>query len=170
MKKIEKDFFNAIRMEEYKQFDAMIDIVDIEMVDDVGFTPLLLASYTRNAIFVKALLKKGADVNATIKDKDNSLHFAAYNNDPHIAEMLIKAGIDINNKGYEDRVPITLAITEDSWETFKVIYKAKPNMNIENDVGRSPEKYIYLKPEKDNKKYHKIMKTSIVGKFARLLK
>ena len=170
MRKIEKDFFNSIRDNYTSMFNAMIDIVDLEMTDGEGFTPLLLAAYNGNIQAVNALIKRKVNINAYIKDGDNALHFAAYNDYEEIAKVLIKAGIDINLKGYEDRVPITLAITEDSMKVFRVIYKENPDMYIENDVKRTPIVYITLKPDSDKQKFMKIMKGRKVGKFADLLR
>ena len=172
MTKREQSLFDVIRDDNNKLYDKMIkEIDDISKIkDDRDFDLLLIAAYSSNLYVVKDLIKRKVNINSIIKDGDNALHFAAYNNKPKIAEVLIKAGIDINHKGYEDRVPITLAITEDSWEAFEVIYKAKPDMEIDNDVNRHSLDYIRLKPLKDKKKYEKIMKRTKVGKYADLLR
>ena len=156
-----------------KEFDRLLkDFTkkDLEMKDGENFTPLLYACYVNNAYALKALIKKGADVNTTIKDGDNGLHFAAYNNYIDIAKLLLKAGTNINLKGYEKRTPIVLAITEDSFDVFELLFNAGADLTIKNDVNRSGEDYIILKPEKDEKRFKRLISKKKLGRFAKLMR
>jgi len=56
------------------------------------------AAQAKNAVAVKDLLKKGADVNAAQGDGMTALHWAALNGDAEVAQMLLYAGANVGAK------------------------------------------------------------------------
>jgi ankyrin repeat protein len=56
------------------------------------------AAQAKNAVAVKELLKKGADVNAAQGDGMTALHWAALNGDADVAQMLLYAGANVGAK------------------------------------------------------------------------
>ncbi len=71
------------------------------------------------------LLKKGADVNAELKDRNASgwtaLHYAAVNEDAELVEYLIKHGAKVNNFSAEGSSPLFLAKSNGNEEIIKLL-------------------------------------------------
>lgn len=60
-----------------------------------GRTPLMLAAFRGDAAAVRALLERGADVNARDKDGDTALMFAAYKGHTEIVSLLLERGANV---------------------------------------------------------------------------
>ena len=58
-------------------------------------SPLVDAARKSDTATVRALLKKGIDVNIRDIDGTTALYWAAYESDSEIAELLIRAGADV---------------------------------------------------------------------------
>jgi ankyrin repeat protein len=58
--------------------------------------PLVAAARTADATALRALLQKGADVNAAEADGTTALHWASYRDDGDSADLLIRAGAKVN--------------------------------------------------------------------------
>lgn len=66
-------------------------------MDAQGYTPLLRAAQNQRNAVVDALISAGADVNAIpFREKTTALGFAVNGNDKDMAEVLIRAGADVN--------------------------------------------------------------------------
>ena len=61
--------------------------------------PLIDAAKNVDKAAVRALLEKGADVNAVEPDGATALHWASYRDDVESAELLIRAGARVNANG-----------------------------------------------------------------------
>ena len=91
--------------------------------DSTGRTPLMWAVYTNfnnpqlslakdadRAYYVNELLNApGVNIHAKDQDGFTALHWAAWSGMPHSAAMLIKAGLDINEKEANGYTPLMLA-------------------------------------------------------------
>ncbi|KAB0791382.1 hypothetical protein PPYR_03182 [Photinus pyralis] len=69
---------------------------DINMRDESGNTPLLLALIDRNVAISDFLLSKGADVTARNSDGYTALHYAADLGDMQIVREVLRGGCDID--------------------------------------------------------------------------
>lgn len=88
-------------------------------VSMTALTPLHLAMFdpSRRLEKVKALVEKGANVNARTKDGGMSvLHLAVIGNDgPELYEYLLEHGADVNAKAADGRTPLKLALDTDAF-------------------------------------------------------
>ena len=68
---------------------------DMNVPDQCGYTPLIIASMCNNVVVVRLLVDAGADKDTVCQMYGYSaLHFAAVNNHVEVARLLVKAGAD----------------------------------------------------------------------------
>jgi len=70
--------------------------VDLNMVDEYGFTPLIEAAVANNVDIAKIIVDQGADVNLRDMTGGTALHWAAENNNMTLAKMLLTKGANPN--------------------------------------------------------------------------
>src|SRR5688500_6228175 len=73
---------------------------------------------------VRALLDQHVDVNAAQVDGMTALHWAAYHDDPQIAEVLIKAGADAMPVNRYDVTPLSIACTNGNGAIVEILLNA----------------------------------------------
>ena len=87
---------------------------------------------------VKALLKKGADVNLANNNGVTALHLAAREGKTDVVKALLKAGIDINVKANDGSTPLHHAAFHGHTELVEKLLEAGANVNIEASDGNTP--------------------------------
>jgi ankyrin repeat protein len=132
---IEKDQFNLFQ-------DAIEDtFADINLLDESGRSPLLLAVQRDKLNFVEALVKKGADLNAQ-KDKKNrtALHVAcAYRASKELVKFLLKKKADVNVKdGDGGNTPLHTAAARNHVIAVELLLEKGAKINAANDAGDTP--------------------------------
>lgn len=70
--------------------------VEVDAIDDEGYTPLMMAANRNNLPLVKFLLSKGANVNAQDTDDANQNSVLMFAQDPEIVRYLLENGADPN--------------------------------------------------------------------------
>lgn len=71
---------------------------DLDVKNNKGYSPLMLAVYNDQEVFAEALIRCGADVNST-DDADNSILMGAcYKGNYSVIRMLLLYGADLNFK------------------------------------------------------------------------
>ena len=99
---------------------------------------LIEAARSRDTDAVRALLKQGADVNAPQPDGATALHWAAYWDDPIIAELLIRARADVNATNELGTTPLWLASSQGSAAMVAKLLNAGANPNVALVEGETP--------------------------------
>jgi len=85
---------------------------------------------------VKFLVKNNVDVNFADKNGVTSLHYAAHNKDKDMAEILIKAGADVNAQTKHSKVtPLYVAADNNQFELVKMLLDAGADSNIKAVEG-----------------------------------
>ena len=88
---------NAARSGNTVQLKEMItDGVSLNVHDEKGYTPLIIACYNNHPEAAKLLLENGADVNDTDLGGNTALMGASFKGYPAIAALLIENGADLN--------------------------------------------------------------------------
>ena len=97
MDDITKALFSASRQGNVpvlKEIFALINNVDV--IDERGYTPLIIAAYNNQYDAVKALLYAGADINATDGSGNTALMGACFKGYEDVAQLLIANEADVN--------------------------------------------------------------------------
>jgi Ankyrin repeats (3 copies) len=81
----------------------------VEARDNLGWTPLMNASWSGHAGIVKALLAAGADANAASNSDKTALLFACYFGHLEAARALVASGANVNAVDQDGDTPLNLA-------------------------------------------------------------
>ena len=98
--------------------------------DDVGETPLHLASARGDARIVDTLLAHGADVSARLPDGKTALHVAAVGGHLDVVERLINGGADLHSGDDHGATPLHTALAHESIVKFLLAAGADPNRRV----------------------------------------
>jgi len=97
------------------------------------------AAMTGDRAAVVALLKQGADVNATQGDAVTALHWAARLGDPEMTRTLVTAGANVRaTTRFAGYTPIHLAAERGSADVIATLLKAGADPNIRISTGATP--------------------------------
>lgn len=69
-------------------------------------------------------------------DGDNCLHIAAYNGDYRSVELLLKAGLDINEQGDMGYTPLHYASSGGHKKVIELLLKNGAAVDIKNEFGK----------------------------------
>ena len=106
----------------------------------VGAADVQLIQAVKNgdAATVRALLARGADVDARWGDGATALHWAAHLNDLEAANLLIRAGADVDATNDLGVTPLWVATTAGSAAMVARLLEARGDPDIAPDTGGTP--------------------------------
>ena len=109
--------------------------IALEIADKLGQTPLSRASSNRHTKCVRALLAKGANVEATDKEGQTALSLAAMNGHRVVAKLLLKNKAHINVQDQKGNTPLALAFenNHDAVVRFLLESGADPDLPDEDE-------------------------------------
>ena len=108
----------------------------VRTTDNEGDTCLTLAAYFGHTETVRYLVSlPEVDVNHSEEDNLTALHFAAQENHPQVAEVLIDAGADIEAKDEEGSSPLHRACREGALDAVKLLVKAGARVCVTENIG-----------------------------------
>uniref|UniRef100_A0A0P4WFW0 Uncharacterized protein n=1 Tax=Scylla olivacea TaxID=85551 RepID=A0A0P4WFW0_SCYOL len=70
--------------------------IDVNQIDSLGFTPLMVAALNGNADAVTELMANGANLNLRARDGETALHLAMKSGNLRVVNELLKKGANIN--------------------------------------------------------------------------
>jgi ankyrin repeat protein len=120
------------------KLNAMVDIRDLE-----NHTPLMLAAGTNqetpgHVSVVKALIDKGADVNATDDCDYSSLQLAVLNSNYDIAKVLLEARCDVDHKNQDEFTALHTACTQANKKMIQLLVDHSADITIKDARGKTP--------------------------------
>jgi len=106
--------------------------------DAAGPLPLVAAAKDADTQTLRALLQKGASVNAAEPDGTTALHWASYRDDVESADLLIRAGANVNAANDLGATPLWTASLNGSAPMVKRLLDAGANPNTALLAGETP--------------------------------
>jgi ankyrin repeat protein len=103
-----------------------------------GRPPLLDAARSGDIAGLRALLKQGANVNASDGDGTTALHWASYRDDLDSADLLIRAGANVNATNDLGATPLWTASQNASAVMVARLLEAGANPNLALLAGETP--------------------------------
>jgi hypothetical protein len=103
-----------------------------------SYPPIHRAAAEGDIAAVKALLERGADVNARSGGCVTPLHEAALRNRFEVAELLVEKGADVNDKGDSGWTPLHTAASLGHTGMAKLLLEKGANPNAMDDEGGTP--------------------------------
>jgi ankyrin repeat protein len=99
---------------------------DVNHADHRGFTPLLAAAHSKQAVCAKWLVNASANINHTNHNGDTALMLAAQGDQPALTKWLVKAGADPQavNEDQENAADISRAVHASPEQTAYLKAKA----------------------------------------------
>ena len=99
--------------------------------------PLFWAAFSRRTDTVRALLEKGADVNAKNKYDDTALIHAAYAGDTDTVAVLLEKGADVNAKDDMGRTALIEAARQGRTETVRALLEVGADVTTRDKEGET---------------------------------
>lgn len=132
----EKQLFESVRRTDLKNIEKLIlQKVNVNIMDERGYTPLMYAVEKRKFSSTQILLNAGADPNFVAR----TIILAVGSNDPSLIQLLIKAGVDLNIQcnGMSVFTPIVNLPHKSCKEIIELLVKAGANIDQRDDYGNS---------------------------------
>ena len=130
----------AVKRKHADMVQVLIDAgADIDTKDDVGCSPLHLASRSGELTTVKMLVKAGADVRATDDRRYTCLIFAAYLGLTDTVRYLVSLPeVDLNHQQINNHTALNAAVYKKHADVVQVLIDAGADIETKSDQGLSP--------------------------------
>ncbi|KAK6358787.1 hypothetical protein TWF730_008106 [Orbilia blumenaviensis] len=112
--------------------------VDLEVKDEEGQTPLLLAAAGNYTTVVEMLLNRGADLEVKDRKGQTPLLLAVKLGHTAVVEMLLNRGADPDAKDKWGQTPLLLAVKEGYTAIVEMILNRKVDLEIKDGEGQTP--------------------------------
>ncbi|KAH7171420.1 ankyrin repeat-containing domain protein [Dactylonectria macrodidyma] len=122
-----------------KALEVMLPYVnDINLPDDDGATPLILAAASGEIKGVSLLLEAGADIDHTDCWRQTALYSALHANSAEVVEILLKYGADPNIPAESGHSPLEVTIGKNHAEYAKILLEYSPDVLAPMTTGQPP--------------------------------
>ncbi len=113
-----------------RNFEEVVRLVesgaDVNIKNEIGFTPLLYAAGWGDIKMVKYLIDNGADLDARANLGFGVLHRAAMNKDPSVLKYLLKHyAFDVNDRGKSYCSPLDYALRDNALQSGGTLESAQ---------------------------------------------
>ena len=115
---------------------------DLNIQDNYGNTPLILAALKNDIEIFKLLLNAGADINKQNKYGNTPLTMATSNNKIEIVKLLLNAGADIDKQNIFGNTPLIAAAYKNNREIVEILLDYGADEFILNDENKSFYDYL----------------------------
>ncbi|MDR3426812.1 MULTISPECIES: ankyrin repeat domain-containing protein [Silvimonas] len=83
--------------------------VEVNGIDDVGWTPLIRACFEGNSEMALVLIKHGADIHVRDRDGYSPLHWASLNGHEEVIQLLLDRSVNVNSESNQGFTPLIQA-------------------------------------------------------------
>jgi ankyrin repeat protein len=101
-------------------------------------SPVADAAQKGDKAGVRSLIQRQADVNATQADGATAIQWAAYRNDPEMADILIAAGANVKAANHDGATALFLASVDGNAAVIERLLKAGADSNEHQPFGETP--------------------------------
>jgi ankyrin repeat protein len=110
---------------------------DLDSYSQDGFPLLGLAIFFRHPELARAMIERGANVNARARNQAGVMpvHAAAAVGDIETMRLLLDRGADANARDKQDSTPIMFAAQHGHAETVGRLLEAAPDLDVQGDHG-----------------------------------
>ncbi|EKD73526.1 MAG: hypothetical protein ACD_45C00292G0011 [uncultured bacterium] len=127
-------FADAIIEEQVDAVKAMLQSgVDVNQIDEYGFTPLIEAAIADNITIAKLLLHHGAAVNQQDMLGSTALHWAAENNNLRLCELLLQNSADPNAYNLAGQPILVMPLLRQQDKLKKILLQQGADLNFSQD-------------------------------------
>jgi ankyrin repeat protein len=110
----------------------------VNTANEVGMTPLLMATMRNKMELIKLLVNRGADVRAKNSIGFTALDAAVYSGNKEAVELLITKGADMNTKSKLGTTPLLFSVTRGHKEVLEILINKGASLDITDRTGSSP--------------------------------
>jgi hypothetical protein len=107
--------------------------VDVNQLDEYGFTPLIEAAITNNIEMARLLISYGADVNLQDMTGGTALHWAVENNNESLCYLLLEKRANPNAYNFSGQSVLVMPILRDQVNLKKLLLKAGADLSFAQD-------------------------------------
>lgn len=113
-------------------------LLNINMQDDGGWTPLVWATEHKHLDIVKLLMANGADPNITDNEGNIGLHWSAFSGSLDICQIFLDHGCDVNAVNEHGDTPLHIAARQGYYECVHILLIRQANPFVVNKAGKTP--------------------------------
>lgn len=117
------------------------DGIDVNAVDEIGFSPLHYSCKKGYKDIVKLLLEKDADATLISNQSITPLHMAMIPGNKEIVQMLVDAGADVNATDKEGKTPLIYGIEAKKVEAVKFLIGLGADVSIMDNKNNTALDY-----------------------------
>lgn len=153
----------AFRSDAWAVADVLIesDATDVNMQNQHGETPIMLAVFKNREEAFEKLLKRGASVK---KERGwTALHYAATEAHIGLLKRLIELGADVNAQTKAGVTALDMAARKPNREAVVTLLKAGAYRDYCTDAGLSPADFARKAGDEELAKYLAIPKCAVIG-------
>ena len=129
-------FLNAIDSDSMDAVHVFLSCgIDLEVKDERGWTPLMIATANGNEKLTLLLIHCGARLMARDINGFTPLHWAAFNGMSGVVELLISREVDVNSQSRFGWTPLMQACTRGHLSVCSILVASGANINLSNSEG-----------------------------------
>nr|XP_023650357.1 ankyrin-3-like [Paramormyrops kingsleyae] len=123
-----------------RNLDGVVDVLvdrgaDVNALNKLRYTPLLLAAELGNEEASRALICKKASVEEKLPNRNSALHLAVQSGSLNITKLLLERGLDVNVVGAQEHTPLHLAARHNRHSLVGVLLHAGARVNAAGAKG-----------------------------------
>uniref|UniRef100_T1IV76 Histone-lysine N-methyltransferase n=1 Tax=Strigamia maritima TaxID=126957 RepID=T1IV76_STRMM len=112
--------------------------LNINLLDDGGWTPLVWGSEHRHKDVVRFLLECGADPNVRDNEQNIALHWAAFSGSSEICELFLNRECDLSSVNEHGDTPLHIAARQDNYDCIMLFLTRNADITTQNKEGETP--------------------------------
>jgi ankyrin repeat protein len=129
---------NPQRLLESAEYPTAVEVSQLNVYDEHGFTPLNKAIQASDTTLIAQLLQAGADKDALNAQGESNLYHAVVHKNRKVICFLLVQGFDCNLKNTNGNTPLHEAVRQKRTDVIRILMQASANPTSANDNGEIP--------------------------------